>query len=219
VTRPSVWRRLRRRWAAVWPSLTFRTSERYWEKRYARGGTSGAGSYGDQAVYKSQFLNEFVRAEQVQRVIELGCGDGHQLGLAEYPVYLGLDVSKTAIRVCVEAFGSDRSKSFLYYDPELFVDPARFVHGDLALSLDVIYHLTEDDVYERYMKSLFNASDRFVIVYARSQSVRVAARHVRHRAFTEWVAEHAADWNLRHLEPAPSPAYQEFYVFARSEAR
>jgi SAM-dependent methyltransferase len=213
----SYWRAARTRFAVVKPGLWFRGSSRYWESRYVSGGTSGAGSYGAQAEHKASFLNSFVRDNDVRSVVEFGCGDGNQLRLAAYPSYLGLDVSRTAVRLCIEAFRGDQSKSFLYYEPSAFSDNARFVHGDLALSLDVIYHLVEDEVFETYMRSLFAASDRFVIVYATDADRRVAAPHVRHRAFTAWLATHAAQWRLDHVEPAPNTAYQDFYVFARRE--
>jgi hypothetical protein len=205
------------RLATVKPGLWFRGSSRYWESRYVGGGTSGAGSYGPQADYKASFLNAFVRNNDVRTVVEFGCGDGNQLGLAAYPCYLGLDVSRTAVQICIEAFRGDKSKSFLYYEPTAFSDPARFVRGDLVLSLDVIYHLIEDDVYDNYMRGLFASSDRFVIVYATDTDRRVAAPHVRHRTFTEWVATHATQWRIDHVEPAPVEAYQDFYVFARRE--
>jgi cyclopropane fatty-acyl-phospholipid synthase-like methyltransferase len=212
------WRAAKARLAVVKPALWFRGSGRYWESRYLAGGTSGAGSYGAQAEYKASFLNAFVKDNDVRTVVEFGCGDGNQLRLAAYPSYLGLDVSRTAVGMCIEAFQQDESKSFLYYEPSAFSDPARFVHGDLVLSLDVVYHLIEDEVYDAYMRGLFAAADRFVIVYATDTERRVAAPHVRHRAFTEWVATHATQWRIAHVEPAPLAAYQTFYVFAREEA-
>jgi hypothetical protein len=156
-----------------------------------------------------------VKDNDVRTVVEFGCGDGSQLRLASYPSYLGLDVSPTAVGRCIEAFRGDESKSFLYYVPDVFSDPARFVRADLVISLDVIFHLTEDDVYESYMRGLFAASDRFVIVYATDADRRVVAPHVRHRAFTKWVATHATEWRVDHVEPAPHAGYQNFYVFAR----
>src|SRR6266404_5589588 len=146
---------LKARAARVLPALLFHNSASYWETRYAHGGTSGSGSYGQQAEYKAAFLNSFVKANDVRTVVEFGCGDGSQLRLAEYPAYVGIDVSPTAIRACEEAFSGDPSKSFLLYDVDADADAARLVHGELALSLDVLYHLVEDDVYEKYLRSLF----------------------------------------------------------------
>jgi SAM-dependent methyltransferase len=207
----------RARLAVIGPGLRFRRSSDYWERRYVGGGTSGAGSYGAQADFKAAFLNEFVLRNRVRSVIELGCGDGSQLRLAQYPTYLGLDVSRTAVQICTEAFRNDRSKSFLYYDPDAFSDPARFLRADLALSLDVVYHLVEDHVFETYMQNLFDAADRFVIVYATDHERRDRAPHVRNRIFTSWIDAHVPAWELRHVEPAPRPDHQEFHVFGRRE--
>src|SRR5262245_1129130 len=94
-----------RRMPVLWrfiapPKIHFDTSSQYWEERYARGGTSGAGSYGRLAQFKADVINGHVRAHNVARVVELGCGDGNQLSLAQYPSYLGLDVSSTAVQAC-----------------------------------------------------------------------------------------------------------------------
>jgi hypothetical protein len=67
------------------------------------------------ATGKARFLNAFVKGNDVQAVIELGCGDGNQLPLAAYPQYIGLDVSKTAIELCKIRFAGDPGKSFFLY--------------------------------------------------------------------------------------------------------
>ena len=92
--------------------LSFGSSSRYWENNYVRGGTSGNGSYGAFAQAKAEFLNTFVRRHDIKVVIEFGCGDGNQLALAEYPRYIGLDVSRAAIALCKRRFADDLAKSF-----------------------------------------------------------------------------------------------------------
>ena len=109
----------------------------YWETRYGEGGTSGAGSYGPLAEYKAQVINDFLETNSVQRVIELGCGDGAQLSLAAYPNYVGVDVSESAIEMCRKRFREDSKKAFyLYSEFDKYDGPY-----DLSLSLDVVYHL------------------------------------------------------------------------------
>lgn len=44
-------------------------------------------------------LNSLVLERGANSVIEWGCGDGAQLEHAEYPRYIGLDVSATATSV------------------------------------------------------------------------------------------------------------------------
>ena len=119
--------------------LSFTGSAHYWERNYAHGGTSGDGSYGVLAQAKAEFLNAFVRENDLRSVTEFGCGDGHQLSLAEYPRYVGLDVSPAAIGLCKPLFAQDPTKSFFLYDGACFVDHAGLFTADLALSLDVVF--------------------------------------------------------------------------------
>ena len=110
------------------------------------GRTSWAGSYGALAQVKAAFLNEFMRTREIGSVIEFGCGDGNQLSLAYYPVYIGPDVSCTAIKWCQYRFAADSAKSFFLHDSACFSDRAEVFIVDLAISLDVIYHLNGDAV-------------------------------------------------------------------------
>src|SRR2546425_12460379 len=78
--------------------VAFPGSGRYWEDRYRSGRSSGPGSEGALAAFKAGVLNDFVRSHALTSVLELGCGDGSQLAMAEYPRYVGLDVSVRALR-------------------------------------------------------------------------------------------------------------------------
>ena len=201
----------------------FPGSQSYWQQRYTAGGTSGRGSYGELAAYKAEFLNGFVREHNVRSIIEFGCGDGAQLSLAEYPRYIGLDVAKPAITLCAKSFEDDPSKSFFLYDSDAFVDRQHVFHADLALSLDVIYHLTEDAVFEAYMRHLFDSADRFVIAYSSNMETRSREPHIRHRKFTEWVSSRRSEWQLCNRAPNPYPvtpdgrsgSFADFFVFHR----
>jgi hypothetical protein len=197
--------------------LEFTDSTDFWERRYARGGTSGAGSYGTLAHGKADFLNAFVRANSVVSVIEFGCGDGNQLSLAKYPSYVGLDVSRTALGLCRRRFADDPSKSFFFYDSSCFVDRVGLFKADLALSLDVIYHLIEDQIFEEYMTHLFNASNRYAIVYATNETAPTRAPHVRHRRFSSWVDKNGPQWRLKEVADGPGegPRRADFFVYER----
>ena len=155
-------------------------SSDYWCRRYADGGNSGDGSYSVLAQDKADFINAFVRTNDIQSVIEFGCGDGNQFSLFECPSYLGIDVSTGAIQRCAERHPGH---SFITYDPKTWHNRGA-IRAELALSLDVIYHLIEDDVYARYMEHLFGVADRYVIIYSSDFEERVDASHVRPRKFT-----------------------------------
>jgi SAM-dependent methyltransferase len=201
--------------------LQFTGSSAYWERRYATGGNSGAGSYGSLACGKAEFLNDFVRRHRIASVIEFGCGDGHQLSLANYPHYVGLDVSKTAIGLCRSRFEADSTKSFFLYDGDCFIDHADLFTAELAMSLDVIFHLIEEDIFATYMTQLFGAARRYVVVYATNGAIHDDAPHVRHRPFTSWVEANCPQWQLAQVTDGPrsGPSLADFFVYERRRAR
>lgn len=203
----------------AWLGVTKRSSADYWERRYRAGLTSGSGSYGALAEYKAAFLNEFVAAHSVRTVMEFGCGDGNQLALARYPLYLGLDVSPSAVAACAARFAGDPTKSFLWYDASHAFDADRFLRAELTLSLDVVYHLLEDAVYRAYLRNLFRSADRYVIVYSSDRDDASGSPHVRHHRFTEDVASSQPEFRLvRHVEnPHRAETFADFFVFERMQ--
>jgi hypothetical protein len=196
----------------------FHGSADYWEQRYKSGGDSGAGSYRQLAEFKAQLLNDFVKTNHITTVIEYGSGDGNQLQLADYPAYTGFDVSPSAIQRCQMLFKNDPTKSF-----KLMTDYAG-ERAQLTLSLDVIYHLVEDAVFNAHMQLLFDSAERFVIVYASNFEESAQARinlHVRHRKFTDWVETARPQWKLLSHIPNAYPysgdndtgSLADFYIY------
>lgn len=198
----------------------FPGSKMYWEDRYVKGGNSGAGSYGRLATFKAEILNSFVEENEIKSVLEFGCGDGNQLTLARYPRYVGFDVSVTAIDLCMKKFERDRTKSFY------LIDAYAGQIADLALSLDVIFHLVENDVFEEYMRRLFRAATRFVIIYSSNIDKNDAYQgsHVNHRKFTDWVERNCDGWFLKTHIPNKYPgdgndtenSFADFYIYERT---
>lgn len=168
-------------------------SSAFWEGIYAAGATSGSGSYGRLAAFKAEVINSVLQEHSVTSAIEFGCGDGHQLGLIAYPRYFGLDVSPTAVERCRSHYRDDPTKTFFLLPP---LDSTEVPRADLAVSLDVIYHLLEDAVFDRYMQRLFAAATRLVLVYSSDFDGSAPWPEVRHRTFTRWVNEHAPEWRL-----------------------
>jgi SAM-dependent methyltransferase len=207
--------------ASVRRRIEFRGSTSYWQKRYARGGNSGAGSSGPRAAFKAEFVNQFVVDHAIRSVLEFGCGDGGQLVLARYPAYTGLDISASAVRSCIGRFSGDLTKSFFAYDPTAFANRGALT-AELVLSLDVIFHLVEDEVFVAHMRDLFRAAERYVVVYSTDEpSLRDTAHpHVRNRAFTSWVASNVDGWRLVSRVPSPPEvdAYVAFVVYERLPA-
>ncbi|WP_444925679.1 methyltransferase domain-containing protein [Microbulbifer sp. TRSA002] len=199
------------------PFISFPGSERYWKKRYETGGNSGAGSFKNLAEYKAKVLNNFVAIHKIKNVIEHGCGDGNQLKLLNFPSYIGFDISVNALNKCREIFPQDKTKTFKLtneYEDQI---------ADLAISLDVIYHLTEDDKFYNYMELLFNSAKKFVIIYSSNFNKKsiFQAPHVRHRQFSTWIEESKPQWKLVMHIPNEYPhngneensSFADFYIY------
>jgi SAM-dependent methyltransferase len=214
--------RLRARFFPPPPAPGFAGSHAFWEKRYRTGGNSGVGSYGKFGEFKAEVLNDFVARHRVRTVLDLGCGDGNQLTLARYPEYLGFDPSPSVIARCRDVFRGDPSKSFRV------LEEFRDERADLCLSLDVIYHLIEDEVFERHLRMLFAAARRFVVIYSSNSEMPSGPDepHVRHRIFTAWIERHAPAWRLLEHVPNRFPylgdyrtgSFAEFFIFARGDS-
>ena len=197
----------------------FSGSNAYWEQRYRAGGSSGAGSYGPLAQFKAEILNDFVASNGVVSVIELGCGDGAQLSLAEYPSYVGIDISEAAIDLCRQKFVDDTAKAFFVLGHD------ELPRAELGLSLDVIYHLVEDSVFEDHIARLFTSASRFVILYTSDTTSHVydypVPPHIRHRPVLDYVRDTQPRWRLIDLIPNrfpfrpgnPDTSFADFLIF------
>ena len=200
---------------------SFAGSETYWIRRYLKGGDSGSGSYSRLAIFKAKILNDLIEEKEVRSVIEYGCGDGNQLRGAQYPHYIGFDVSEQAILRCKGLFRDDATKAFR------LMSDYRGETADLTLSLDVVFHLIEDDVYESYMRRLFDSSMRFVVVYSSNTDENETDQppHVRHRKFVRWVCNNRPNWKLVQHVPSPYPltendtegTFADFFIFQSDE--
>jgi hypothetical protein len=98
--------------------------------------------------------------------------------------------------------------------------------AELTQSLDVIYHLVEDDVFETYMKRLFTSSDRFTIIFSSNidEQNSIQAPHVRHRKFTTWINENINGWSLIQHIPNKYPyndlrdgSSAEFFIYEKTQ--
>jgi SAM-dependent methyltransferase len=200
-------------------------SRKYWEKRYQTGGNSGAGSYNHLAKFKASVVNDFIKAHDINNVLEFGCGDGNNLALYNIANYIGIDISITAINICKEKFVDDISKFFFTIE--------QFAHSkkdfcekiELVLSLDVIYHLIEDDVFDEYMGNLFNSSSKYIMIYA-SNFDEILSQHVKHRKFTNWIEKNRPDWKLKEFIKNKYPydknnpkntSFADFYIFEKTK--
>jgi trans-aconitate methyltransferase len=194
------------------------SSASYWEARYRAHETSGAGSYGRLATYKAAVINSMIDANRIAHVADFGCGDGNLLSMLRLAAYTGLDVSPTVIERC--------SVRFPQFEFLPIARLAALRPADLTMSIDVIYHLVEDDVFGAYIDALFTHSTRLVLIYASNLDSNWSSPHVRHRRFSAYVARQFSDWRLRAHIPNPYPfdpdrpdetSFADFFLFARAD--
>lgn len=199
---------------------SFPGSKNYWIERYDSGMNSGAGSYIHLAEFKAEIINDFIKEKNIEKVIEYGCGDGNQLKLMRYSSYIGFDISPKAVSMCKEAFHNDASKAFKV------MDGYNNESAGLTLSLDVVFHLIEDDVFLDYMNRLFDSSEQFVIIYSSDTNLNPEKRahHVKHRKFSEWVSDTKPEWRLaKHIpnrypfnDDLESSSFCDFFIYERA---
>ncbi len=97
----------------------------------------------------------------------------------------------------------------------------------MTLSLDVIFHLIEDDVFHEYMRRLFLSAERYVIVYSSNHEGEQPAAHVKHRRFTDWVEIYHPNFMLvRHIpnrwplvDDDQSQSFADFFIFEKLPTR
>ncbi len=142
--------------------------------------------------------------------------------MANYPSYLGFDISPIAVEFCRKKFAEDNTKRFAISGNFEDINET----FDLAMSLDVTYHLVEDDVFECYMRELFSLSKRYVVIYSSNFESVPSSPHVRHRQFTNWIEANAKGWSLLGMEPNRYPfdpnspdetSFADFYFYISDE--
>ena len=187
--------------------MGFMGSKKYWINRYEMGGNSGRGSFGREAEFKAGIINNFIKEENIKDVIDYGCGNGDQLRLIKCPKYLGYEIAYMALLKCRDFFRNDNTKTFKIMED--YVGET----AELTLSLDVIYHLIEDEIFEFYMKRLFNSSTRFVIIYSTNMDRQkwIQAPHIRHRKFALWIDKYMSNWKL-------NKSFANFYIYQKMQS-
>ena len=183
-------------------------SEKYWSDHYAEGGNSGEGSYGTLAIFKAKIVNDLIESEGIHSIIELGCGDGNQLSLYRLSNYYGIDVHEPLLAYLRKRFPNFK---FSKWNNDILSN-----QWDLSMSIDVIYHLVSDEEYLKYMRRLFDLSNKWVIVYS-SNFESNQQIHVRHRKFLDWVKLNRKDFVLKKVVNNfyPEQSSANFFIFKK----
>jgi len=197
----NLFRRVRRRFEGF-------DAARYWQREYASGGSSGAGSGGFNYEFKRDYVTSVIRRFGIASVIDFGCGDGGQVRELPVAEYYGLDVAQAAIDRCRKLYGD---RSGWRFDLLSHAVVGRY---DLALSLDVLYHVTEYQDYLAYLRRLFTAAP-LVLIYANRQGrPKQDAPHILWRDHRAEIARLISD-RFAMIEASPHPTKSTgFYLYS-----
>ena len=216
---------LRRMIAPPGDAVEFQTSDQYWKDRYKKGGNSGEGSYGPLARYKAEFINDFCRRNGVGSAVEFGCGDGNQASMLDIRSYLGVDISED----CIEWARKNIRKPNWRFETLAEYLGSEHEAAELGLSLDVIYHLVEDETYASYLQNLCDSASRFLLIYASNlDAYNPEVPHVRHRTVIADVERLHPQWGFVRTEQNPLAidhdndreygSFAHFHVFEKRAA-
>lgn len=132
----------------------------YWRARYSAGGSSGTGSEGQNLAFKGNFVSTFIRENQVDTVLDVGCGQGAIIPFLSNVEYLGVDFAEPAVRYCVARWGETEKRKFRHVHRVQSLSTS----SDAVLLLEVLMHVTDDEEYRTLLETCFSLAKRFVII-------------------------------------------------------
>lgn len=122
---------------------------------------SGLGSRGQLAKFKADFVSKFVKDNNIQTMIDFGCGDLHNSSMIEVPSYLGVDIveHKMPENPKADVFETTVSR----FDEFECEEPA-----DMVLCMDVLYHILENeqDYLKAALENMLKSTKKYLVIYA-----------------------------------------------------
>ncbi len=139
----------------------------YWQTRYDQGRGSGAGSEGDELLWKAQIIERLLG--NARSVLDLGCGDGAVaeavLSVVRGTKYLGVDLAKHPKWPGLPFVQGDITT--------LSLPPA-----DIVLCLDVLFHLSSLERHAQALDRMFSQTRSTIFVVTFNETADVTAPHV-----------------------------------------
>lgn len=185
------------------------STSQIWNNRYATGGNSGYGSYRkDLYEYKLNFIKKLIINQNIKSIFDYGCGDGNQLSEIvvgrDVESYIGIDISSYIIEE-----NKKKYKDKIYYKHEEYEFDKKDTF-DLVLSLDVLYHIMEENLFNQTLDNLFKLSKKYVLIYAVDKNLLYSS-HIHFRKFTNKIPN---NYKLIETEKVPDSVIETtFYLY------
>lgn len=133
---------------------------KFWNDRYEKGGNSDYGSYGTQAQFKLDKIKEHV--SDINSILSIGCGDfafdKRLLELFPEAKYVGMDTSNTIIEL--------NKKTYPNINFALLNKPYFQEEADLALCIDVLFHISDEKECQKLLNSLKKSWNKYLVLTA-----------------------------------------------------
>ena len=187
-------------------------TKKYWIERYKNGGNSGSGSYDELYIFKRDIINNIIKEKGIKSIIDLGPGDGNQIKELNIEKYIGIDIAYTSIQICKKKYKDDKNKTFYTWND--FKEHE--LHYDLTTSLDVLYHILEEDGFLKYLKNLFKFSNKYILIYS-SDLEGHTQQHIHTRKFTNYIKKLFPNCKLikKINQKYPKKSSADFYLYEK----
>jgi len=183
----------------------------YWEKRYKTGGNSGFGSHDAGSVkFKGDYISNLIKKYGVETLFDYGCGDGNQLpAIKGYTNYFGYDIAANVVDLCKSKFVGDETKFFSSNLSDILIRKY-----DMAISMDVTYHIIEEELFELYLDNLFNAGN-IVVLFTTNNDSKTSLSHHHPRKVIDYIGNKFTDFKL--IDMTPYNDNVGFYTYQKIE--
>lgn len=186
---------------------TANNSEQYWISRYNDGGNSGLGSVGALLKFKADFINDFIRENDIHTVTDFGHGDLALANLFVGARYTGIDIFDAGSR---NVNGLTLVKSrFDQYNGE---------STDLVTCIDVLYHIIrgEQDYLFASIDKMIEVANKFVIIYAQDSRIpNNMANHMWNGPWLQYILENKHVELVYEQQNPISGTTAKFFVFKK----
>lgn len=153
----------------------------FWDNRYAIGGTSGVGSTGNLLNFKINFINDFIKNNDIKTVLDFGHGDCSLAKEIIVDTYLGIDGAKSINRD-IDGFQSVNKYLTCSRFDVLSTDIEKYIKNvniDMTMCIDVLYHILDDEIeyLEKTLHNLYCSSSKYIMIYAQDSELEGAYKH------------------------------------------
>lgn len=159
----------------------------YWENRYRQGGNSGKGSRGKHREWKWSILNKYI--PNIDNVIDVGCGDIAFMEGRDIKNYTGIDISQTMVDRNIKL---KPEWNFILSSADVKING---LNGDVAFCHDMLFHIMDDDVYDKILLNLIDYSNEYISIFTwHKNPLRKWFRSIEHdsyeayRDFTKYIS-------------------------------